>query len=162
MFLTLRDIVHDSMLYWLLQPFTGEHVDNHETGVYTCVCCHAPLFRLVLTLAAFLVQQPTACLAQVTLGSFCRIQSVVPLKSLYTFPSLADLFIPTPTRLLWLEVVFVLKYLFVGTACYYYTCLIDITSIIMSMFFLDHVSLSCAHPLPLHLPSMQVGMSSVC
>ena len=29
------------------------------------------------------------------------IQSVGPLKVLYTFPPLADLFIPAPTRLLW-------------------------------------------------------------
>ena len=29
------------------------------------------------------------------------IQFVGPLKALYTFPPLADLFIPTPTRLLW-------------------------------------------------------------
>ncbi|KAK2170215.1 hypothetical protein NP493_1158g00071 [Ridgeia piscesae] len=25
-------------------PFTGEYVDNHETGIYTCACCDAPLF----------------------------------------------------------------------------------------------------------------------
>jgi peptide-methionine (R)-S-oxide reductase len=26
-------------------PFTGEYVNNKETGVYTCVCCGAKLFR---------------------------------------------------------------------------------------------------------------------
>ena len=31
---------------------------------------------------------------------YCSIQSVEPLKALYTLPSLTDLFIPTPTRLL--------------------------------------------------------------
>ncbi|KAI0227981.1 Methionine-R-sulfoxide reductase B2, mitochondrial [Lamellibrachia satsuma] len=25
-------------------PYTGEHVDNHEAGFYTCVCCDSPLF----------------------------------------------------------------------------------------------------------------------
>lgn len=26
-------------------PFTGCYWDHHETGLYRCVCCHAPLFR---------------------------------------------------------------------------------------------------------------------
>lgn len=26
------------------RPFTGEYVDHHETGTYTCLCCQAPLF----------------------------------------------------------------------------------------------------------------------
>lgn len=26
------------------RPFTGEYLDNHEDGVYNCVCCGAPLF----------------------------------------------------------------------------------------------------------------------
>ena len=27
------------------RAFTGEYHDNHETGVYRCVCCGAELFR---------------------------------------------------------------------------------------------------------------------
>lgn len=26
-------------------PFTGEHVDNHEDGVYRCACCGQELFK---------------------------------------------------------------------------------------------------------------------
>ena len=26
--------------------FTGEYWNNHESGMYNCVCCGAPLFRL--------------------------------------------------------------------------------------------------------------------
>ncbi len=26
------------------QPFTGEYRDNHEEGIYSCVCCGLPLF----------------------------------------------------------------------------------------------------------------------
>lgn len=26
------------------RPFTSEYTDNHETGLYFCVCCHNPLF----------------------------------------------------------------------------------------------------------------------
>ena len=35
----------ERLICLLLQPFTGEYVDNHETGIYTCACCDAPLFR---------------------------------------------------------------------------------------------------------------------
>jgi peptide-methionine (R)-S-oxide reductase len=27
------------------RAFTGQYWDNHEPGVYRCVCCQAPLFR---------------------------------------------------------------------------------------------------------------------
>jgi peptide-methionine (R)-S-oxide reductase len=27
------------------RAFTGRYWDNHETGMYQCVCCGAPLFR---------------------------------------------------------------------------------------------------------------------
>jgi peptide-methionine (R)-S-oxide reductase len=27
------------------RAFTGQYWDNHESGVYRCVCCQAPLFR---------------------------------------------------------------------------------------------------------------------
>jgi peptide-methionine (R)-S-oxide reductase len=27
------------------RAFTGEHWDNHENGVYRCICCNADLFR---------------------------------------------------------------------------------------------------------------------
>lgn len=36
--------------YWVTRekgterPFTGLFVDHHETGIYHCVCCKAPLF----------------------------------------------------------------------------------------------------------------------
>ena len=26
------------------RAFTGQYWDNHEPGIYTCVCCGAPLF----------------------------------------------------------------------------------------------------------------------
>jgi peptide-methionine (R)-S-oxide reductase len=26
------------------RPFTGEYVNNHDKGIYRCVCCGAPLF----------------------------------------------------------------------------------------------------------------------
>ncbi len=26
------------------RPFTSEYTDNHESGLYFCVCCHNPLF----------------------------------------------------------------------------------------------------------------------
>lgn len=26
-------------------PFSGKYYDNHESGVYKCVCCGAPLFE---------------------------------------------------------------------------------------------------------------------
>jgi len=29
------------------RPFTGTYADHHEEGMYTCVCCGAPLFSSV-------------------------------------------------------------------------------------------------------------------
>ena len=27
------------------RPFTGKYADHNEAGIYTCVCCHTPLFE---------------------------------------------------------------------------------------------------------------------